>query len=277
MALRNPIYLDLASLVAQAEYNDIHAPHQQDVVEKRIKRGGGSAKIGWGPLSGGGEVRGEVELQSSYTITPTEKTVTSRLIDQLIRNDHVKTPGAALARDDLVELDGNLRITTVSLAGKLLYLLRQLLGSAEIDARHLDFSAIEPDAVKRVQQVYLGNELVPIPVLLEVADLRSGTKLYVNLPPDHFVGAATVDHIEGERRVLGTVANLIGDDADGFLSSEKWLLWGWEYLTKRLLMTAIGEKVAELVDQIGITDLPTNDVRDFIRGPAVVVDAIAIY
>lgn len=54
MALRNPVYLDLESLLAQAEYNEIDVPVQADIVEKTVHQRSGNAKVGYGPLAAGG-------------------------------------------------------------------------------------------------------------------------------------------------------------------------------------------------------------------------------
>lgn len=122
----------------------------------------------------------------------------------------------------------------------------------------------------------MGNELVPIPILLELQGTGLQAKAFVNLRPSFFIERASVDRIEGDRRVLGTVRNLISGDADGYLSSEEWLLDGWEFLVKRLLMTDISDQVETLTKELGLT-IPTDDVHAWIKGPAVVIDAIAIY
>jgi len=42
-------------------------------------------------------------------------------------------------------------------------------------------------------------------------------------------------------------------------------------------MINISSKVKDLVERIGVTDFPPDDVHDYIKGPAIVMDAIAIY
>lgn len=68
----------------------------------------------------------------------------------------------------------------------------------------------------------------------------------------------------------------MAEGQDGYLSTEDWLLLDWEYLMKRLLMTEISDKVRELVDTLKI-DLPAKDVHAWITGPAVILDAVAVY
>lgn len=91
-----------------------------------------------------------------------------------------------------------------------------------------------------------------------------------------FVDSATSNQIEGERRVLGTVRTLIKGGDDGYLSTEEWLFPNWEYLMKRVLMTKVNNFVKELIKKLDI-EFPAEDVDSWIKGPAVILDTIAIY
>lgn len=278
MALRRPFYLDAETLLALADYHELGIVPPTDVVERSVKKRSANAKAGWGPVSGGGELGKDVEVQTSYSIAPTEKATVSKVIDRLIAGGHTveASPQATLKKDDLVEVEGQLRLTAASLAGKMFYVLRKYLESTEQDIRDLDFSNIGLDLMRILQKTYFGNELVPIPILVDVEGAQLGPRVFVNLRPNLFVDAATSDQIEGDRRVLGTVRSLVGDDNDGYLSTEEWLLPDWEYLMKRMLMTDISDKVQELVDTLKI-DLPAKDVHAWVKGPAVILDAVAVY
>jgi len=94
--------------------------------------------------------------------------------------------------------------------------------------------------------------------------------------PDYFIDAASANRVEGDLRVLGTVSGLISGGDDGYLSAEDWLLHDWEYMMRRKIMTQVGNLVKELVDQLEL-DLPAENVHTYIAGPAIVVDAIALY
>jgi hypothetical protein len=278
MALRNPVYLDLESLLAQAEYNEIDVPVQADIVEKTVHQRSGNAKVGYGPLAAGGSKGSEVEFQTSYAMTPTQKATVSKVIDGLIRAEVVSSAqdGGNLSKDDLFELVGVARMTAASLTGKMLNLLLQYLKETDRDISDIEFSDIEPEIKQLMQRVYLGNELVPIPILIELEHTGLEQKVFVNLRPSFFVDAASVDRIEGERRVLGTIRNLVDGGDEGYLSSEEWLLNGWEYLMKRMMMLSLGEQVKDLSTALGL-DLPDDDVHAWITGPAIVIDAIAVY
>lgn len=279
MALRRPVYLDAETLMALADYHDLGVARLTEVVEKAIKKRSASAKASWGGvLSGGGELGRDVEMQTSYTIAPSEKASVSKVIDELVAGGYTveTSPEATLKKDDIVEVEGQVRLTAASLAGKMLYVLRKYLEATDQDIQDLDFTDIAPEVMTLFQSVYLGNELVPIPLLVEVAGTTLAPRVLVNLHPNLFVEAAMVDQIEGERRVLGTVRNLVHEGHEGYLSTEEWLLSGWEYLLKRLLMTQISGKLEEMVDTLDI-DLPAKDVHSWVQGPAVVIDAVAIY
>lgn len=279
MALRSPIYLDLDTLLAQAEYHDIDVPRQAEVVEKTIKKRTVGGSVG----SQGVGVRGsrgtDVEVQEAYSLAPKERATASKVIDALMREDVVTTDPAAtsLQRDDLIELEGQTHVTPASLAGKMFFIFRRLMNDADLDLQTIvDLEVDDLPLDEQIKAVYLGNELLPIPILLELAGSGPAQRVYVNLRPDHFVDAASVDRIEGDVRVLGTVAKLVDGGADGFLSAEEWLLSGWEHLARRLLMTQVEDVVRSLVTEFGL-DMPADDVHAFITGPAVVVDAIAVY
>jgi hypothetical protein len=278
MALRRPVYLDAETLMALSDYHDLDLAQLTEVVEKSSKRRSAKAKAGWGMLSGGGELGKDVELQTSYTIEPSEKATVSKVIDGLIAAGHTveASPEATLQKDDIIEVEGEVRLTAASLAGKMLYVLRKYLESTDQDIRGLDFGDVEPEVLALFQSVYLGNELVPIPLLVDVAGTELGPRVLVNLRPNLFVESAMMDQIEGERRVLGTVRNIVEEGNDGYLSTENWLLSGWEYLLRRMVMTQIDHTVQDLVDALAI-DLPAKDVHAWISGPAVILDAVAIY
>ncbi len=193
MALRRPVYLDAETLMALADYHDLKVPPPlTQVVEKATKRRSAGAQVALGVLSGGGELGKDVELQTSYTIAPNEKVSVSRVIDGLIADHTVEvSPEATLQKDDIVQIEGQVRLTAASLAGKMFYILRMYLMSTDQDIRNVDLSDITPQVMTLIQSVYLRHELVPIPVLVDVADTGLAPRVFVNLRPNLFVDSAT--------------------------------------------------------------------------------------
>lgn len=279
MALRSPIYLDAETLLAQAEYHELDVPRRAEIVEKTVRERGAQAKASITGIGASGSAGRTVEYQATYDLTPTLKSTVSKLIDSLISQGAVKPvePEGSLSKDDLVELEGATRITAASLAGKAFYILRRFMQDTTQDLSKLaELSTSDPELVRQIKAVYVDNALPPIPMLLEMTQTGLPQRVYVNLRPDHFVEAASADREEGELRVLGTVSRLVPGGDDGFTSAEDWLLAGYEYLFRRTLMTKIDDMVDDLVGELGL-ELPADDVHAYIAGPAIVIDAIAVY
>lgn len=280
MALRTPIYLDTETLLAQAEYHDVNVPRQAEIVEKTIRKrsASGSAAIP-GIGKAGGALGRDVEYQSTYTLTPSLKATVNKVIDALVEAGIVCVdPGddIALSKDDLVQLEGVARITAASLAGKMFHIIRRVLDGIDDVSDISSISSEDPEVMEQLKQVYLQNELLPIPVLLELTGTTLPQKVYVTVRPSQFVDAASADRLEREIRVLGSVRNLIDHSKDGYLSAEEWLLDGYEYLIRRKLMPTVVDVVKNLVDDLDL-DLPVDDVHAYISGPAIIVDAVSIY
>lgn len=279
MGLRSPIYLDSETLLALAEYHEVDFPRAEAIVEKTVRNREGNAKLGYGAVSAGGGLAKNVEFQSSYTLEPREKATTSKVIDGLFASTVVKIPacGKSLWKDDLVEVDGKVSITPVSMVGKMFYLCRTLLESDGVSVEKiedLDFeSAVVQDTFK---DLYLRNALPPIPVLVRVTGSSYGGDVYASLDPGHFVGNAAEDLLEGPHRILGTVRQVVASGDEGYLATDPWLLSGWEYLLRRLLMAQVGDQVKAMTEQLGV-EVPDHDAYGWIAGDAVVLDAIAIY
>ncbi|MFB7678279.1 hypothetical protein ACFC26_43490 [Kitasatospora purpeofusca] len=283
------MYLDTDTLFAQADYHDIEVPQREEIVEKTTKRrsGGGKLKLGAGGAAAGLDAsRGsDIERQATYSLEPNMKAKISKVIDGLLAEGAVKTrPGRddVLGRDDLVEIEGTTRITAASHFGKLFFILRQILEDANLeDLGDLPatLSGTDPRLLEQMKRVYLRNELLPVPVLLELERSGLPQKVYVNVDPNHFIDNASANRVEGDLRVLGTVSQVIDGSPDGYLSAETWLLSGWEYMLRRTFMTQVGDVLAGLRESwadVGIA-LPEGDVDAYISGPAIVVNAIALY
>jgi len=134
MALRSPIYLDTETLLSQAEYHDIEVPRQADIVEKTVRKRSGGGKVGLSGVGVGASAGTNVEYQSTCSLAPKEKATVSKLIDSLIKAEAIKVNPdgeTVLGKDDLVEIEGLTRITAASLAGKIFFIFRRLMDTAE--------------------------------------------------------------------------------------------------------------------------------------------------
>ena len=149
--------------MALGDYHGLDMPRLTDVVEKAVEKRSGNAKASFAGIGGGAELGKDVELQSSFTIAPTEKASVSKVIDGLLAGDHTVpvSEEAVLKKDDIVEIEGLVRLTAASLAGKMLYILRKYLESTDQDIRdlnfrrqHLDRHKHEAELVSRLRDRY---------------------------------------------------------------------------------------------------------------------------
>lgn len=255
MALRSPLYLDVETLLSQAEYFDVEVPQQSEIVERTIRKRSGGGKVGMAGVGVDASRGTDIEFQSSYTLAPREKATVSKVIDSLMKMDAIKlNPNGttALSKDDLIEVEGTTRITSASLAGKVFYMFRRVMteGDGDLDEM-LELQANDPHVVEQIKRVYLQNELLPLPILLQLTGSELPQNVYVNVRPAHFIDAASANRVEGEMRVLGRVSKLIPGGKEGYLSTEEWLLYDWEYLIRRLAMTRMDE-LKGLFDGLGL-------------------------
>lgn len=274
--LRSLTYVDLETLLAHAEYADIDVPRASEVVERAVRTGSLTASAGIGSVQLGGGKSKDIEYQRTYSLEPKNNAVVSKVIDALFDGHHAVTAeeDTVLLKDQLIELTGHNHLTPASMAGKVLHIALQVANGSDQDISNLTFDQSNPDLLEQLKRVYLANEVLPVPILLEMAKSPLGCRVFINLSPNHFVDAAGVDRVEGEVTILGTVSTLI--DAGKAITAERWLLDGYEWTMRRIMMTNIEDRIDELVSALGLT-FPDTDIRHIVEGPAVIIDAIAVY
>ncbi|MFJ6889715.1 hypothetical protein ACIQRC_33415 [Streptomyces californicus] len=282
MALRHPSFLDLETLLSQAEYHNIDVPVAQDIVETTAKKRSGGGKAGIGPLALNGTAGTDVQFQSTYSLAPREKATVSKVIDGLIREKAVSVNPAgdtALSKDALVEIEGTARITAASVLSKLFFVFRRLMLDRDINdlSELANLDVDDADVAQAIQRVYLRNELLPLPMLLEITGSALPHKVYVNVCPGYFIDEASADRLEGDMRILGSVYRLVPEDE--YRVTDEWLLHGWEFMMRRIMMAQIQDDLQEVTQQLNRLglDVPDDDVQAYITGPAVVLDAVALY
>lgn len=222
MGLRSPMYLDSETLLAAAEYHGVDFPRAEAIVEKSVRNREGNAKIAYGAVSAGGSAANNVEFQSTYSLEPREKATTSKVIDGFFDAQVVTLPtsGVHLWKDDLVEVDGELRVTAASMVGKMIYLLRTLLEGDGVSIEGMDDLDFESPAYRGSSKTYTyATPCRPSPYWSRWGGSSYKGSVYASLDPGHFVGAAAQDLLERPHRVLGTVQQVVADGGDGYLAS----------------------------------------------------------
>lgn len=290
MALRSPVYLDLNTLLALAQYHRIDVPVAMDVVMRSSRSrelGASAAPSGVGLKAGGSK---NVEYQSSYSLTPQQKAVASQAIDGL-QKARVLAADDELSKDSLVEMSGEAVMTACSVAAKAFFIIRDgLKREANLDTIAA-LKSMPPEVWQSAKSVYIDNRPVPLPLLLELKNPQTPARprphrrkiqppipftgrVLISLKPDFFVDVAAIDRVKDSKTILGQVPLLVPDD--DYQQTDEWLLSGWEWMTRRILMTQTGDVIKTLVEKL---DIPVNDesVCEYISGPAIVVDAVAVY
>lgn len=277
MTLRNPVYLDLETLEALAQYHEVDFPLPADVVERTTQGRSAEAGAKFGPFNAAGKGGTDVELQRSYSLTPRHKTVVSRTLDDLIRKNHVRTDvSSGVSRDELVLFEGNSSLMPSSTMGKLMHIALLALKDTEgADISQLNAQELEPGFMQHAKRAFLDNDLLPIPLLLRLQTPADWPSVYVNLEPGNFLESRSIDDVEGEIRVFGTVDKII-DEGD-FYSAEKWLLPGWERDMRRVLMTTDIEQFFHSTASLFDVEVPEEDTKPYLSGPALLITAIAAY
>lgn len=70
LALRTPVYLDVETLLSQAEYCDIDVAQQAEVVETTVRKRTGGGRVGIKGLGVDASVGRDMAYQSTYTLAP---------------------------------------------------------------------------------------------------------------------------------------------------------------------------------------------------------------
>lgn len=317
MPLRNPYYLNRGDFYDHADYHDIEIPHRVEVLARTTTNRSGGAKFGLQslgiPIGVEGQLGDSVELQSAYVLEVGEKSSFSKVLDAMEDEGQaaltrLPLPGIGdqrwtISLDQLVELKGTMKLSPVSSVGKMMNVVLQLVGHEDIDLADLlsgptpdeaDHEAVGGDESMAtgsedipeqgqaiLKAVYLRNEIPAIPTLfnLEIEDQDAPWSVFVNCDAGHFVGpgAAATDSIEGEVTVVGVVREFVDDDpSEGFISTEPWTLHGWERTMRGMLRPRMDELTESLIPQFDST-WQAGNTSYYIKGPAVVIDAIAIF
>ncbi|MDX3078591.1 hypothetical protein [Streptomyces sp. MI02-7b] len=181
MTLRSPSFLDLETLLSQAEYHDIKVPVAQDIVETTVSKRSGGGKAGLGALALSGSAGSDFQFQSTYSLAPREKATVSKVIDGLIREKavHVNPVGdSALLKDALIEIEGNTRITAASVMSKVFFVFRRLMLARDINelSELANLDVEDPDVAEAIQRSTCTTNCCLCPCFLRSPEARCHTR-----------------------------------------------------------------------------------------------------
>lgn len=216
------------------------------------------------------------------------------------------------SKGELVELNGVMKLSPVSSVGKIMNVMLQLVGREDVNLDDLFMappannlrgqsqgatasgrdedggegattaaSNIPAQAQEIFRAVYLRNEIPQIPALFELQldEQDAPWRVYVNCDPGHFIGpgAAATDSIEGEVTVVGVIRDFVDDDpTDGFITTEPWTLHGWERTLRSILSIRMDELTKKIIPAFD-PNWKSGDASYYIRGPVIIIDAVAIF
>lgn len=268
MPMRNPVYLDQEILLNAADYHGIDY-----AVETQVKEKGTTSADGEGSLSvpgvGGKVRRGKAtELETSYAMPAKPLRVMNDVIDaaqsqELLR--HIEDGTRGITKGDLVEMEGHLELSAASEVGNIMgrFLPAVAAGGGEL----------QPAAQAKLMAEMVASSPATSRQLFELElDDDAGVRVFLAVDPAHFFRNNTLEDLEGEVTVFGTVERIVPEGAQ--ISTERWLLPDMDRSMRRLFKKQGLEKMLEGLEAMVSVD--TSQAKS-IEGPAVEIRPIAIY
>jgi hypothetical protein len=224
---RSPLYLDIETLVPLANYHNIEVMIEVAVTRRDLGQRSGKAGLkATIPVPGspgfeiGGSKGSESEVTQAQTVKDHPTNALNRLLDALASNEDVVTDlsADAITRRQLVELDGDWRISPATDVGSFL-------------AAMVAMVAQNPSVLKNSEPpaeffALMTPGTIPESVVLDTTlDDAQETRVLVLLDSGCLVGQAGLDDVEGERTVFGQVDSIIAEGSP--YSLEKFFLSGF--------------------------------------------------
>ncbi|WP_148083660.1 hypothetical protein [Micromonospora sp. Llam0] len=267
------MYLDTETLVPLANYHDIEIMVDIAITQRDLGQRSGNAGVKLAvPITGspglelGGSKGSEFEVTQARTIKDHPANALNRLLDTLTRNNDIVTDlsSGAITRRQLIEVDGDWSVSPATDIGSLLTKMATLF-SEQPSA----FKGSEPPAEFYSRILAPGTNQGPV-VLDTTTEDSNKTRVLVLLEAGYLTGRTGPDDLEGERAVFGQVDAVVAEGSS--YSLDKFFLSGFSRPVRRSF--PVEELLKNLPPQSNM-QVTVDDLR--IRGPLVVVKAIAIY
>lgn len=277
MPFRNPLYLDVSMLENLAEYFGVELTGEAQVTRRTMAERKGSAGAKFG-IDVSGEKGSVDEVTEVYTTQTRPVRAMNDVIDELIEKDQLvdlsHDPESPVSQRDVIQLDGDFSVSRATEIGAIMSVLMPTLLSQAADGREeLDMT----DEVKGTLLSAFVGERKPSEGVMHVFDIDSDvpdTKVVLLADPAHLFGSNSLDDLEGERTVFGTVDRLVSDGRS--YSLERHLLPGLNRTLRRHLKAQGGlSGMVESFKSFMGSEVDASALE--VPGPALIVTAVAIY
>lgn len=282
---RNYTYLDGSVLNTIAEDIDMDVKLSYEVVERTTKDKGGKAGFGARGFTAGGELSSKSERQETYSLSKDGKSTSTKIIKHLVSKDMVFTHDMfqneeqPIDKGSLVELEGSALITAASSIGRLMHAFHPVIKRTKslMELQNLGMSSKDIDKV--VSKYLIAEDLPNINLLykMSVPDIppKNILSVYLNFKPGNFLDTQESVNMEDQFTVFGVVKLLVPGNGNG-KGTDAWIMPGFnDILRKTVLAGGIPDSLIKnplIIEKTSDTDHP-----EYIKGPAMIVDVIAMY
>lgn len=268
---RRPLYLDLEALVDLADWADIGLPDAAEIEQIRRRRHGGKvgiSKVLNAGYEGGKEDETRVRFTEEFRPVRALNIVLDALAEEGALTDLDAEREAAISRDSVVLIEGDLQMSPLTEIGQL---LSALMPSATEALGRGEEPTMDQTALARA---LLAGETPEGPLVFDLKPFDEHPRRYLVIGHSTAV-VDSADDLVDELRVLATVKRLVRAGASRSL--DRYVLPNVSRAFRRAMS---GNALEDLLS--GSTDVIGREIEDpqqalQLDGPAAILEPIAIF
>lgn len=266
---RNPAYLDVPLLRNLADYYGVDLPGEREVTRKSTRESSSRAGV-TKVVDVGKEGTSGDEITESYSDKFRPVRALNDVVDRLLLDealaDLTQDPVHPVSRRSVVQFDGLLELSSLTeVAAMLTALMPALLNQASSGSESLE----APESI--LTEIFLGG---PPTNVVHVFESEVGTyRFLVMVNPENLFGSRTIDDLDGEVTVLGTVDRVVPEGTSASL--ERYVMPNVSRSVRRAMA---GDGLAEMLRGFGEAfGKPMDGSSLSVAGPAVLLTPVGIY
>lgn len=282
---RNYSYLNTETLYTIADETGSARPTSREITERKNHAKEGGAKLGPTAIGVQGSINNAFEHQETYKLTQDERSFATQTINSLIDNNDAFSFGGLteralpqLRRGMLLEITGSVSITSTSAFATLYQHFNPIIQTAETPQ---DLELTTKDIRKIAKGYLLTSEMPKIPLLyrskIQGILAEKGISVYINFIPGYFIQSENNLNLDDEITVFGFIEKTVRGGDEGYMDASAWM---FPNLNPRVRKAALAQKdLPDLEEILGElhSEITNWENPDYIKGPAIVVRAIALY